>query len=161
MGGAVVCGVAEAVPEQVGKLVILAGLVPIGGESMGDLMRRIVPDMTPVPAADGALDFDPASGKAIFYNTCSDEDAERAIGRLRRQAQAPFMHPFNPTDDRFGAVPKSYIVCLQDRAMPPSLQEEFCARTPGFRRYEMDTDHSPFLCDPDGLAAIVEAEAQV
>jgi pimeloyl-ACP methyl ester carboxylesterase len=161
MGGAVVCGVAETIPERVGKLVILAGLVPQDGESMGDLMRRVVPDLTPEPAADGALDFDPSGAAEIFYNTCAPDVAERATAQLRRQAQAPFTHPFRQSAERFGSVPKTYIVCLQDRAVPIPLQEELCARTPGMKRREMDTDHSPFLCDPEGLAAIVDEEARV
>jgi hypothetical protein len=42
-----------------------------------------------------------------------------------------------------------------------ATQEGFCAETPGMKRRTMDTDHSPFLCDPQGLAAILDEEAQV
>jgi pimeloyl-ACP methyl ester carboxylesterase len=158
MGGAVICGAAEAVPERIGKLVFLSGLVLRDGQSMRELMSQVMPEF-PEPGPDGCLDFDVSMSGEVFYNTCSAEAVRRASAQLRRQAHAPFTHPFRLTAEGFGAVPKTYIVCAKDNALPPSLQDSFCTATPGMKRREMDTDHSPFFCDPEGLAAILDEEA--
>jgi pimeloyl-ACP methyl ester carboxylesterase len=160
MGGAVVCGAAEAICEQIGKLVFLAGLVLQDGDTMEDVTRQFYPAF-PEPAADGALDFDPSTAGATFYNTCSPETVSRAVTQLRRQAHAPFKTPLHLTAARFGKVPKTYIVCTRDQALPVATQNSFCLRTPGMKKREMDTDHSPFYCDPQGLAAIIDEEARL
>jgi pimeloyl-ACP methyl ester carboxylesterase len=158
MGGAVVAGTAEAIHEKIGKLVFLAGLVPLDGQSMEDATREFFPAFPPA-APNGMLDFDPATSGMMFYNTCSAETRERAVARLRPQAHAPYTSRLQLTAPRFGEVPKTYIVCTQDAAMPVAAQEKICLRIPGLKRREIDTDHSPFYCDPAGLAAIIDNEA--
>jgi pimeloyl-ACP methyl ester carboxylesterase len=141
MGGAVVCGAAEAICEQIGKLVFLAGLVLRDGDTMGDVTREYFPAFPEQPAADGALDFDSSTFGTVFYNTCSPEIVNRAIVQLRRQAHAPFKTPLHLTAARFGKVPKTYIVCTRDQALPVTTQNTFCERTPGMKKREMNTDH--------------------
>jgi pimeloyl-ACP methyl ester carboxylesterase len=160
MGGAVVCAATEAICERVGRLVILAGLVPQDGDTMEDITRQYFPAFPAEPAADGALDFDPSVSSAVFYNTCSPETAQRAVTLLRRQAHAPFKAPVRLTAARFGEVPKTYVVCTRDQAIPVGAQNSFCARTPGMKRRVIDTDHSPFYSDPKALAAIIDDEAR-
>lgn len=161
MGGAVACGVTEAISEQIGKLVILAGLLPRDGETMEDVTREFFPAFPSEPGADGTMELDHSALATVFYNTCSAETAERAVARLRRQAYAPFKSKFRLTPARFGKVPKTYIVCTRDQALPVTAQENFCVRTPGMKRRAMATDHSPFYCDPKGLAAIIDEEVRI
>ena len=161
MSGAVVCAAAEVISEQIGKLVILAGLVLRDGETMGEVTREFFPAFPEQPAADGALDFDASIAAAIFYNTCTPETANRAVTKLRRQAHAPFNASVRITAARFGNVAKTYIVCTQDHATPVAAQNNFSMRAPGMKRREIDTDHSPFFSDPVGLAAIIDEEAHL
>jgi pimeloyl-ACP methyl ester carboxylesterase len=62
---------------------------------------------------------------------------------------------------RWGSIPKTYIVCEQDRCLPPGAQHWWCERAPEVRKRVIDTDHSPFYSDPKGLAAILDEEAQL
>jgi pimeloyl-ACP methyl ester carboxylesterase len=167
MGGSIVCGVAEAVSEHIGKLVILSALTPRDGETMGGMREYMVasPDSWMNTAmsqskVEGAADVDLMRAGAIFYNTCAPELAKQAVATLRPQAVGPFATPFRLTSERFGKVPKAYIVCTQDNAVHPAAQY-FYVRMPGTKRYEMNTDHSPFYCDPNGLVAIIDQEAQL
>jgi len=50
---------------------------------------------------------------------------------------------------------------LKTRRFPVATQNSFCVRTPGMKKREMNTDHSPFYCDPKGLAAIINEEARL
>jgi pimeloyl-ACP methyl ester carboxylesterase len=160
MGGSVVCGAAEAISEQVGKLVFVAGLMHQNGDAMLDLMRPFLPSL-PEPSADGTLELDFAHAADMFYNTCSPEIVKRAITLLRPQPFAPFKSPLHLTPGRYGKVPKTYIVCTLDNTLPAAVQESFCARAPDVKKREMNTDHSPFYCDPKGLAAILDEEARL
>jgi pimeloyl-ACP methyl ester carboxylesterase len=161
MSGAVVCGAAEAISEQIGKLLILAGLVLRDGETMGDVTREFFPAFPDEPAADGALDFDASISATIFYNTCSPETANRAVTKLRRQAHAPFNSAVHLTAARFGKVAKTYIVCTRDQATPVAAQNNFSARAPDMKKRQIHTDHSPFYSDPAGLAALIDEEARL
>lgn len=60
--------------------------------------------------------------------------------------------------ERFGAIPKIYVVCMYDRAVPVSAQHWFCERSPEVAKRVMQTDHSPFYSDPDGLADLIVGE---
>lgn len=168
MGGSVVCGAAEAVSELIGKLVILSSPTPRNGETMGGMRDYMVasPDSWMNTAmteskVEGAVDVDLTRAAAIFYNTCTPDVAKQAITYLRPQAAAPFAAPFHLTAERYGKVPKAYIVCTQDNAVHPAAQYFFCVRMPNTTRHEMNTDHSPFYCDPKGLVAIIDQEAQI
>jgi pimeloyl-ACP methyl ester carboxylesterase len=159
MGGAVVSGAAEAVPEHIGKLVSLAGLLLADGDTMEAIMRKYIPQL-PEPGPSGAMDFDLLHSDGMFYNTCTPEVAQWSMTRLRPQPFAPFKTAVRLTPARFGSVPKTYIVCTKDQALPPACQNWLCERAPGVKRLEMATDHSPFYSDPKNLAAILDAEAR-
>jgi pimeloyl-ACP methyl ester carboxylesterase len=161
MGGAVVCAAAEAAYGHIGKLVFLAGLVLQDGDTMEKVARRYFPTFPSEAGADGAFDFDRSTFGAAFYNTCSPEMSARAIAQVRKQAYAPFKTPVHLTADRFGALPKTYIVCTADQAVPVWAQKDFCARDSAMKQRAIDADHSPFFSDPKGLAAILDEEARL
>jgi pimeloyl-ACP methyl ester carboxylesterase len=168
MGGTVSCGAAEAIPEQLGRVVFIAGGLPLDGEAVVDVQPHITEsgepsglEQTHASSVENAIEFEIGPNGEPFYNTCSSEVVRRAAARLRPQPIAPWKTPLRLTPDRFGAVPKTYIVCKQDRALPASVQHFLCARTPGIRKREIDTDHSPFYSDPEGLAAMLDEEARI
>lgn len=49
---------------------------------------------------------------------------------------------------------------LQDLAISPALQDKMIAATPVRKIYSMNTGHSSFLSDPQGLATILVDIAQ-
>ena len=50
-------------------------------------------------------------------------------------------------------VPSTYVVCSEDRALPPGLQREMAANAGTV--VEWPTDHSPFLTRPAAIADLV------
>jgi len=166
MGGAPISQAAENVPHRVGRLIYLAAHLPEDGESLS-AMKDITSRYDEPSASNGMrpCDMDGAHGFAAelafdtFYNLCDPETARRARQRLRPQAEAPLFEPLRLSETRWGAIPKSYIVCMQDHALPPSVQHFMCERNPDVRKRVMDSDHSPFFSDPNGLADIIQEEA--
>ena len=166
MGGAAISGAGEAIPHRIAKLIYLAAFLPKDGESMLSMIRTSARFREPSAAADpnrsevaGAHEFPAELARQMFYNTCPPDVAERAVARLRPQADGPLSEVLRLTAARWGAIPKTYIVCAQDRALPPGAQHWSCERAPEAKKRVMDTDHSPFYSDPDGLAKIIAEEA--
>jgi len=164
MGGIPISLAAETEPQRITRLVYLAALLPQDGERLIDLVQA---DQSPSAARTAgpwtqtdALELDPRMARGIFYNTCNADKAERAAARLRPQATRPMSEPARLSATRWGRVPKTYVVCEQDQALPPTRQHWFCERMPGVRKLSMNTDHSPFYSDPQGLAALIAAEAR-
>lgn len=105
-------------------------------------------------SADGlSSTYEPETALAIFYNTTDRAEAERAIARLTPQPLEPTAARLSLSAERFGSVPRAYIECLQDRAIPIAFQRRMREVLPCDPVVTMDCDHSPFLCQPDALAS--------
>ena len=50
-------------------------------------------------------------------------------------------------------VPSTYVICEQDRAVPPAVQQAMAARAGTVHRLE--SSHSPFFSRPDEVAEVV------
>jgi hypothetical protein len=81
---------------------------------------------------------------------------ERATRLLVPQATQPFAAPVHTTEERFGRVPKAYIVCLQDHTVPTALQWRMLADLPCDEVITLRTSHSPFMSAPDHIAATLD-----
>jgi alpha/beta hydrolase family protein len=88
---------------------------------------------------------------AGMYPDCTREQSDWAFPQLRRQA------PFDAIEAPFG--PGDVVIAtLRDRAVDPGWQVR-TARAHGARLIELDAGHSPFITQPDELAAILAALA--
>lgn len=158
-GGYPISAAAEAAPDAMRGLIYLCAYVPISGLSMVDMRKRAArqPLMPAVRRApDGvSMTFDPAQVPALFYHDCPAEAVDYAMARLCPQAIRPQATPLTVTD-RFASVPKAYIRCLDDRAIPPEYQQEMTRDWPEGTVYTLPTSHSPFFSDPAGLAALLD-----
>ena len=54
-------------------------------------------------------------------------------------------------------VPSTYVICDRDNAIPVPAQEAMAARADTTHR--LQSDHSPFLSDPDAVAELIRAVA--
>jgi hypothetical protein len=106
--------------------------------------------------ADGSMAFADAEGaRELFYHDCDAETIQWAFEQLTPEragdtATTPISVPrFWETE-----LPRSFIVCLQDRAQPRWLAE-ITARRLGVEALEIDTSHSPFLSRPAELARLL------
>ncbi|WP_437798329.1 alpha/beta hydrolase [Sorangium sp. So ce693] len=93
----------------------------------------------------------PDRARDIFYNDCSDEVAAAAATALRPQSKASFTEPLGAA--AWQELPSTYVICERDNAIPLFAQEAMSQRARDVRR--LDAGHSPFLSQPDELAALV------
>ncbi|MDF7774783.1 alpha/beta fold hydrolase [Sphingomonas sp. AOB5] len=157
LGGMAISAAAEAAPEKVAALIYLSALLPVSGESAATVA-------VPPLGAGGAtvLDgewtrLDPELAPPIFYQDCDAETVAWASARIGPTHLDAITTPVTLTPERFGRVPKTYIHCLQDRAIQPEAQRAMTARYPGIATAELDSGHSPFLSMPQRLAELLSA----
>jgi pimeloyl-ACP methyl ester carboxylesterase len=156
-GGTVISEAAELAPQSMLGLVYLAALLLPAGQkafeaAVAEEARNAVEPGQ--GASDGlSLRVEPAAARALFYNRASPEDAIWASARLCPEPLAPNVVPLTVTRERWGRLPRAYIECLDDRAVPIELQRAMHAALPCDPVVTMDSDHSPFLCEPRALAA--------
>ena len=107
-----------------------------------------------VRTADGkCVTVEPDRLKEIFYADCPPEDLALAKTRLGPEPIAVMFQTVHVTPERFGRVPRAYIHCSRDVALPLFVQEQMVAASPCATVLTLPTGHSPFFAAPDQLAA--------
>lgn len=168
-GGFEITRAADAAPELVSHVVYLAAALPLEGRLMQDALVHH-DDGTPPDADydvagmlehlrigdDGSMAFADFEGaRELFYNDCDEATARWAFGLLTPEiagetADTPISVP------RFWAaeLPRSFILCLQDRSQPRWLAD-VTSRRLGVEQLTIDASHSPFLSRPGELAELL------
>ena len=176
LGGITVTDVVEAVPERICAVVYLAAFllapgVPALSMIRHDSMRHALTPTLLVadPERIGALRIDwrsetPRYRQALYdsaYAGVSRETFERM--RWTRHCDEPLgvaLRPASITKERFGGVPRHYIRCLEDRAIPVDGQDHMISTLDSAiggttRQRSISCGHSPFLTHPHQLISVL------
>lgn len=155
-GGIIISEVAERVPDRVRTLVYLSAILASDGESLGVAVGRFRRDDTPSHrtgvAGEASLALDPGIVADRFYNTTEPAWTARALALLGPEPAVVFDTPLKLSAGRFGRVPRAYIECARDNALPPYLQQAMQGPLPCDPVISLDCDHSPFFSCPEDLA---------
>ena len=156
-GGIVLSEVAEHRPTGIRALVYLTAFLLRDGECLFDLAGSdatslVPPNMLMAEDQSSSIIRD-AALRETFYGECSDDDVALARLCVQPEPTVPLATPVHISDANYGTVPRVYIECLRDRAIPIALQRRMQAALPCQRVLALDTDHSPFFSKPDELAA--------
>ena len=175
-GGMTISAVAEQVPGLVAAVVYLAGfLVPNGMPLLAMLQHETLSSaLAPRlfvgdPVAIGATRIHAASTdaayrsllKASFYGDVPEAEFARAAASLHcDEPNGGALALSEITPGRFGTVPRHYIRCTQDRAIPLTSQDHMIATVDGAIggrtiTHTLDSSHSPFLSQPARLSQIL------
>lgn len=157
--GALISRAAELAPGSIRRLVYLSAYLLPDGDSVAEEARRdrgsqVVSNMVPVKRGLTCRIREAALRK-IFYAECTDEDFEYARARLSPEPLRVLAAPVRTTHERFGRVPRAYIETLRDRAVTLEAQRRMQSLLPCDPVFTLDTDHSPFLSQPEALARIL------
>ena len=176
LGGLTISAVAEAVPERLAAVVYLtAFLLPPGMPALAMIQHEtmasaLVPSLFLAdPAQVGVLRLDPRSDdptyqanlKAAFYADVHDDELATAVPALHCDEPAGVAATPSPvTADRFGRVPRYYIRCLDDRAIPLAGQDFMIAAVDAAiggktKVSTLAASHSPFYSQPAKLVEVL------
>jgi pimeloyl-ACP methyl ester carboxylesterase len=161
MGGVVITQAAARCPERITRLIYVAAFLPRDGQSLKGLTELpeglddgVQANMT-VTGEPPVADMSPTAAREVFYGACDDEQAAWALSHLGRQPVIPFVTPVSlgtAVDD----LPRSYVLCTADRAIPPALQRRMIDESPCKEVIELPVDHSPWISATVALADALE-----
>lgn len=167
-GGVVISQAAEVLgSEKVDKLVYLDAFLPQNGESVFSLAGKINSNNTTSSSTETEVSpeplllsenkkiafWNPEIAEQLFYHDCSPEDIKYAKALLCSQAIATLATPVNVTDQRYGMIPKVYILCSEAKDMDKSsiVQNMPCQQV-----FELPSSHSPFFSMPERLVQLLQ-----
>jgi len=178
-GGLTITRAAERMPDRVARLVYLTAFCP-AQQSAGSCDAYAMLPENGTSLIGSALIGDPAKIGAYRLNARSADPAYLELCRkafyndmpmdafLRFAAHLSADTPGKASADdgrgtpgRWGRVPRTYIRCTLDQALPLALQDrmirEADAMTPAnrFDVRTLESSHSPFASMPDTLAALL------
>ena len=177
LGGVTLNRIGEASPQLIRRLVYLTALNPVSKPSAGDYFSqsamqtsKALPLFIGDPAKTGAIRFNhrsddagfKAASKTAFYADVAD-DKFAAVAHLLTpdEPAAVFGANATVTAARWGRVPRTYIRCSEDQAIPLAAQDQFIAEADALtprNRYTVRTlkaSHSPFISMPRELAQLL------
>lgn len=156
LGGIIISQAAENRPDKVKALVYLcAFLLPNGGSFMkateGVKGSMVLDNL--VMAEDGTY----ATIKEQVMHEAFAHDVpanafEQARPMIVPEPTLPLATPLSITEERWGRIPRYYIECLADRAIPPAVQKSMYTAIPVKKVFAMNTSHAPNFSAPDELA---------
>ena len=152
-GGMVITGVADRVPERIGKLVYLDAAHPVDGESLRVLApRSIEPTYAGVRTVDGVeLVMWPTPGMAAFFGIHDPADAAWTEAKLTPHAWKCYDQPLRLAGgDAARRVRRFNINCTQ--SLGSSEAEARARQLDGERNYEIDTGHDLMITEPRAVA---------
>lgn len=142
--------------DNVKHLVYLTAIMP---DTEGTVPDNFVnPELITavVPGDDGSTTVQEDKIRYAFYHQCSDEDYERALKLLVRDAGAV---PFDAArDTAWSKITTTYVVCTEDQALLAEGQRALARRAD--RVVEWATDHSPFFSAPDLVVDLLDGLAR-
>ncbi|MBO9547744.1 alpha/beta fold hydrolase [Caulobacter sp.] len=163
-GGIVVSAAAEQAPKKVKTLVYLAAYLPQDGDSLVSLAQqdpdaKIGPHLQ-IQKDKGIASIEYSARADLFANGGPDGLRKAIPDLILDEPLAPLATPVKVTAANFGKVDKVYIHTAMDQVISPAFQAKMVAKTPVRVEYTLQTGHTPFLTDPDGLADAIEKAAR-
>lgn len=159
MSGAVVTACAEARPDKIAHLVFLAAYIPANGETVGDLVKADKASFVQAEridvAGNDAICLKAGTLSDAFYSGATPKQLAWAEDRVQLQGFEPFTHTFTLTDNGFGSIPKTAIICTEDRAISPDHQRWMATHAGCDPIIDLASDHSPFATNTNALAEIL------
>lgn len=157
MAGMVVAQVAERSPQRIKQLVFVAAYLPQSGQSLEELAKTDAASLVG-QNLQLAADYSTATLRKEAIAEALAADLPPALQGLivagqKPEPLAPFRGKVTLTTAGFGAVPKSYVLTANDRAVSPALQAQMVSSWPGTRTVTLETSHLPFLAQPDAFVA--------
>lgn len=163
LGGATISLAAEAYPDRIARLVYVSAFLVPHGQTVGSIAMSdkgtLIEVSTRRDPSTRASTVIPERAKDVFYADCSEDDVRAALQLLCPEPATMGTARMSLSSDRFGRVDRTYVECLQDRAISIETQRAMQVDTPCQRHFTLDCSHSPFLSKATELAAILDSLA--
>lgn len=156
LAGAVISQVAEAIPDNIERLVYVTAFMLQNGDSALDAMQRdkagqFLPRLAFSDDQTSATS-DEATWREVAFHDVNETSILEALPLLRGpQATEPFMAKVAVSEARFGSIPKTYIRTDIGKMLTPTLQDEMLKNWRVDQIHVLNSGHFPALSLPDQL----------
>lgn len=158
-GGAVITNSATSDPD-VKALVYIAGLIPVKGETVGELSAKSSPAIPLVSTAvPGGTDvsLDPDHFREVF---AGDVDKTTAANLAAVQRPANTRAVSEPgVAEAFRSIPSWSLITRQDHAIAPDVQR-FMSKRAGAHTEEVNASHAVMISHPGAVTHVIEDAAR-
>lgn len=163
-GGTLLPWLTAQIPDRVAALCYVSCAAPLEGQTLREMMGHASRDLSGDVAVGFPLDpltheLDEMFG-LMFCNDMNAKDAERFLARL---GQDSWPEATDSSDRHWGrehvaSLQATYVVALQDEALPTRWQERFAERLNCTRLVRIDAGHQLMQTRPHALAEVLRAE---
>lgn len=141
MSGIIISKTAEEVPERIRHLVYLAAVVPQDGDALIDLLPKERQESLRKLEGKATELFGPLDALRPNYFTDQEgADKDLYLKQLTPQPLAVFFEKILLKSFSNLKTPRTYILGLRDKALPPELARGFAERL-GVKPIELDAGH--------------------
>jgi pimeloyl-ACP methyl ester carboxylesterase len=161
-GGIVISAVAEAAPERVKTLVYVAAYLPHDGDSLASMAKtdagsKLGPHIHFLPEKGIAtVDYD---ARAELFANDGPPELKKALPDLVSDEPLPPLAEAVHLTSRFAHVDKVYVHTELDQVLSPQAQAAMVETTKVRREFQLDTGHTPFFTNVEGLVQAIEQSA--
>ncbi|RXG31839.1 alpha/beta hydrolase [Leeuwenhoekiella marinoflava] len=163
LGGAVITQTASEIPQQIEKLVYVAGFIPKNGKSVLDYSALDTESLLPTAlefSADGstaAISNPEINIPEIFCQYGSDEDIDILVEKLKPEPVGALATPLDYKMDDYNAIAKKYyLFTKEDHAITYPFQQAMASEAGITNTFEITSGHSPFVSKPAELLQIFD-----
>ena len=160
MSGIVTSKIADEEPGRIRHLVYLAAVVPQDGDALIDLLTPERQES--LRKLEGKVQelFGPIEAlRPNYFTDQTGADQEFYLKQLTPQPLAVFFEKIRLNRFYRLSIPKTYIMGLRDKALPPDLTRQFAARL-GVMPVEIDAGHDMMVVRPEETAAVLLRAAE-
>ena len=143
-------------PERIRHLVYLAAVVPRDGDALVDLLTKERQDTLYKLKGKAAEIYGTIDAlRPLYFTDLSDgEEKDSFLKQLTPQPLAAFFEKIPLKRFYSLKIPKTYILCLRDKSLPPELTRGFAVRL-GVKPVEVDAGHDMMISRPEEVAEIL------
>lgn len=150
-GGMVITAVADRVPEKIKKLVYVAAVLPMDGESMFDAVGPEISAFLNHSAQKGN-GWEVPPGMPESYGIKDQEEIRWYKNSSTPQPIMTFQQKISYNSSSFEKLNKTYIKCSQDQALESMATRAKYMQIPC---YEINTGHCPMITHPEVLVELL------
>jgi pimeloyl-ACP methyl ester carboxylesterase len=155
MAGIIISKVAEEMPERIKHLVYLAAVVPYNGAALIDLLtKERQATLRQMHGRERELFGTLDTLRTLYFTDLEAEEQEYYLKQLTPQPLAVFFEPIHFTTFPDIPVPRTYVMGMKDRSLPPDLTEGFAKRLK-VDPVKIDAGHDVMVSRPEEVAELL------
>jgi pimeloyl-ACP methyl ester carboxylesterase len=155
MAGMIISKVAEEMPERVKHLVYLAAVVPHNGAALIDLLtKERQATLRHMHGKEREVFGTMDTLRTLYFTDLEAEEQEYYLKQLTPQPLAVFFEAIRFATFPDIPVPRTYVMGIRDRSLPPELTEGFAERLK-VEPMKIDAGHDMMVSRPNEVAGIL------